>query len=65
MFRHVAAEVDDRLAREDRDVLRRELAALDDELSRLSAAADALSAPRAADVNLQEVDAIAPEPDIG
>jgi hypothetical protein len=64
MFRDVNDEVGDRLTREDRDVLRRELDAFEVELSRLSSAADALSEADP-DVNLREVDVIAAEPDVG
>jgi hypothetical protein len=64
MFRDVNESVGERLDREDRGVLRRELEAFEVELSRLSSAADALSLADP-DVQLREVDIIASEPDVG
>lgn len=57
LFRQVGDEVSDRLSRGDRDLLRREMEAFDDELTQLSAAADALSGARG-DVQFREVDAL-------
>jgi hypothetical protein len=58
LFRQVGDQVGDRLSRGDRDLLRREIEAFDDELSQLSAAADALSGARG-DVQFREVETLA------
>lgn len=57
LFRDVSSEVSDRLDRDARDLLRRELEAFDDELTQLSAAADGLSRARG-DVEFREVDTL-------
>jgi hypothetical protein len=59
LFREVSDEVADRLDRESRDMVRREIEALDVELTQLSAAADALSAA-GADVQFREVETLKP-----
>jgi hypothetical protein len=64
MFREVDDTVGERLSRDERDVVRRELDAFEVELTRLSSAADALSLADP-DVELREVDVIAESPDVG